>query len=106
MDEDRLLGGNDEQVWSYFDSLVENDNPIYAKARFGIGLLFDVKQVIEGFNINYLKERKNVIIINNKEINISDYYTEMSLRRKLMINYLLENFGKKSIAKPRGGNTK
>jgi hypothetical protein len=69
--------------------------------RSGISINFDIIDYFQYFNIR-VKEKQGYVIIGGKPVKKQDVDTELILRERVMSDYLLEKFGKKSIAGVRG----
>lgn len=101
MEEGEILSKSNEELWNWYSSEVDMEGEEFSKVRKGVDITFDIINYFDGFNIN-IKERAGVVLFGTKIVRKEDVDTELIKRRRIMCRYLIETYGKRSIASPRG----
>lgn len=96
-----ILTLNLQEAWEMFLMLAENNTTEYEKARWGIKIPFDIYDHFSGATTQKIKVGK--INIKGKAYDSSDFYSELELRKKIIKEWLLENFTEEKLYTARGG---
>lgn len=95
-----ILSLNTEEMWNLYKREVDMNSAEFDIVRKGINISFDIINYFQGFNIR-VKEKQGYVIINGKSVRKEEVDTELIARERIMAKYLLEVFGKTSIASVR-----
>ena len=87
-----------EEAWNMYKGVQEED-PNYAKIRFGISIPFDINDYLKGRMV--IKGKIGKVIIRGIQQDLVDFETELELREKLIKAYLEEVMIGKEIKEPR-----
>lgn len=101
MDETEIRSMTIEEAFEVFTSEDEElqEKDVYLQARFGTELQFDLYSWIK--QLYSIKEKTGKITIEGKTYKMRDFWTEIENRNRILKKWLLENFVKEELVKPR-----
>ena len=87
-------------AWNFFKTEIEMSSVEYQNARFGMFIMFDINDYING-HIN-VKAKTGKVYIRGKTYKTEDFYTEIEYREREIKAWLIDNFAQDEVAIPRG----
>lgn len=89
-----------EEAWQTFKTEIQMDEAEYRLARFGCDIRFDINDYLKGRIA--IKGKVGKAFIRGCAYMLEDFETELENRERVIKEWLLDNFGDKEIATPRG----
>lgn len=91
---------NFEEAWNTFKTEIQMMQPEYQKARFGLGIRFDINDYLKG-RIT-IKAKTGKAFIRGKSFELEEFETELEKRERIIKDWLLETFKEEEIATAQG----
>lgn len=89
-----------EEAWEMFIMLNSNTSSNeYTKARWGVKIMFDIYEHLNGAILQKMKVGK--VHIKGKAYESSDFHSELEIRKKIIKNWLVENTSEEGIYRAR-----
>jgi len=89
-----------EEAWNTFKTEIGMTEKEYRQARFGVSIRFDINDYLKGRIA--IKSKTGKAFIKGSSYNLEEFETELEKRERVIKEWLLENFGDKEVATPRG----
>lgn len=91
-----------EEAWNVFKTEAEMTDQEYKQSRYGVEIKFDIYDYFMGNII--IKQKKGLVKIGNATYRLTDLYTELELRERIMKDYLEEAFQEDELVTSRIGS--